>query len=111
METHHHWQARALVALESTIAARRQITYQSLALTASIPAPYRISTLTSWLEELIAEDANAGLPLRAACVISRVRGIPAPGFFDCCAQHGIFAEDEDRADFYQRCLSALWTES
>ena len=110
METHPLWQIRALVALESTIAARRQITYQSLAITAGIPKPYRISKLTSWLEALIAKDADAGLPLRAACVISKVRGIPAPGFFDCCAQHGLVNEDEDRADFYQRCLLALWTQ-
>lgn len=111
METHPLWQTRALVALESTIAARHQITYQSLAITASIPAPCRISKLTSWLEELIAEDADADLPLRAACVISKVRGIPAPGFFDCCAQHGLIKEDEDRTDFYRRCLSELWTQS
>ena len=111
METHHHWQARALVALESTIAARRQITYQSLALTASIPAPYRISTLTSWLEELIAEDVVSGLPLRAACVISKARGIPAPGFFYCCAEHGLITENENRASFYQRCLTTLWEQN
>tara|TARA_B100000886_G_C20046862_1_gene336054 strand:+ start:70 stop:405 length:336 start_codon:yes stop_codon:yes gene_type:complete len=111
METYPLWQTRALVALESAILAKRQITYQSLAITASIPEPYRISTLTSWLEELIAEDAAAGLPLRAACVISKVRGIPAPGFFDCCAQHSLITENEDRADFYQRCLSALWKRS
>ena len=111
METQAIWQTSALLALESTIAARRQITYQSLANTANIPAPCRISTLTSWLEELIAEDAVSGLPLRAACVISKVRGIPAPGFFDCCAQHGLMTEGEDRAGFYQRCLSALLNEN
>ena len=111
METQALWQTSALLALESTIAARRQITYQSLANTANIPAPCRISTLTSWLEELIAEDAVSGLPLRAACVISKVRGIPAPGFFDCCAQHGLITEDEGKADFYHRCLSELWDQS
>ena len=111
METQTRWQTRALVALESTIAARRQITYQSLAITANIPAPCKISTLTSWLEELIVQDSDAGLPLRAACVISKVRGIPAPGFFDCCAQHGLVTEDEDKADFYHRCLSELWDQS
>ena len=108
METHPLWQTRALVAIESTIAARRQITYQSLALAANIPSPHRISMLTSWLDELIAEDAVSGLPLRAACVISKVRGIPAPGFFDCCIQQGLITQDEDRASFYQRCLKALW---
>ena len=77
---HSDWQNRALIAVESTIAAKRQITYQALAKAAGISPPFRINKLTQWLETLIAEDAQAGRPVRAACVISKVRGIPAPGF-------------------------------
>ena len=104
---HSDWQNRALIAVESTIVAKRQITYQALAEAAGIPPPHRINKLTQWLETLIAEDAQAGRPVRAACVISKVRGIPAPGFFACCNEHGLLAETADTESFYMRVLTAL----
>lgn len=102
-----NWQHRALIAVESTIAAKRQITYQALAEAAKIPPPHRINKLTTWLEILIAEDAQAGRPVRAACVVSKVRGMPAPGFFTCCHTHGLLAEKSDTESFYLRTLTAL----
>ena len=85
------WHHRAEMALVSTIAANRLITYAELADAAVIPAPHRINKLTIWLEGLLAQDHAAGQPLRAARVISRSRGgLPAPGFFIKCTALGIY---------------------
>ena len=70
------------MALATTIAGDRLITYAELAEAAGLTGRHRINRLTIWLEELIDSDAAANEPLRAARVISRARGgLPAPGFF------------------------------
>ena len=89
--TQPDWHHRAQMALASTIAANRLITYAELADAAAIPAPHRINKLTIWLEDLLEQDHGANQPLRAARVISRSRGgLPAPGFFLKCQALGIY---------------------
>lgn len=85
------WQLRAEMALASVMAANNLITYAELADAAQIGGRHRIHRLTIWLETCLVADHAAGVPLRAARVISRNRGgIPAPGFFMKCQEIGIY---------------------
>ena len=85
------WQQCATVILATACQANRTITYSELADAANVPRPHRIYKLTKWLEGTMHEDHAAGIPLRAALVISRNRGgIPAPGFFILCDELGIY---------------------
>ena len=75
------WQQNARAEIMAVIRNKGQITYNALAATANMTGPHKIHRLTSWLEQLMAEDHQNDRPLRAAVVISKARGgLPAPGF-------------------------------
>jgi len=51
--------------------------------------PHTIDRVIQALEQLMREDAEAGRPLLAARVVSRVRGgLPAPGSFELAGRLG-----------------------
>jgi hypothetical protein len=102
------WQIRAEMALATTAANNRLITYAELAEAAGLTGRHRINRLTVWLEELIDSDAAANIPLRAARVISRARGgLPAPGFFMKCAALGLYDGPTDGPQAYSFHLNCL----
>ena len=102
------WQIRAEMALATTAANNRLITYAELAEAAGLTGRHRINRLTVWLEELIDSDAAANVPLRAARVISRARGgLPAPGFFMKCAALGLYDGPTDGPQAYSFHLNCL----
>ena len=101
------WQIRALAIIAECIIARKTITYASLAEKAQIPAPHRISKLSSWLEELIEEDVAGNAPIRAAVVVSKINELPAQGFFDKLQEVGI-SDAEDRNALHQNLCAALF---
>lgn len=89
--------------LSALAAAGQTITYGALARDLGL----RISELTMALETLMAQDARAGLPLRAAlCEGKLSRGLPAQGFFDKAAELGF--EIKDQADFIAHHRAALF---
>lgn len=110
-EKDKNWQMRAEVALFAALKSGQAVTYDALAQAASIPAPHRIHKLTLWLEQLMAEDAATGQPLRAAILISRLHDWPARGFFDTARQLGLISHNLSREDeiawYYQERKSAL----
>jgi hypothetical protein len=102
------WQIRAEMALATTAANNRLITYAELAEAAGLTGRHRINRLTVWLEELIDSDAAANVPLRAARVISRARGgLPAPGFFMKCAALGLYDGPTNGPQAYNFHLNCL----
>jgi hypothetical protein len=102
------WQIRAEMALATTAANNRLITYAELAEAAGLTGRHRINRLTVWLEELIDSDAAANVPLRAARVISRARGgLPAPGFFMKCAALDLYDGPTDGPQAYSFHLNCL----
>jgi hypothetical protein len=102
------WQIRAEMALATTAANNRLITYAELAEAAGLTGRHRINRLTVWLEELIDSDVAANVPLRAARVISRTRGgLPAPGFFMKCAALGLYDGPTDGPQAYSFHLNCL----
>ena len=71
--------ARLRVNLRMVAALRATITYHEAARGIGLTPPHVIHSLTTLLEELMAEDAAAGRPFIAAMVVSRARdGLPAP---------------------------------
>ena len=82
------------------------MSYDALATQAAVPAPHRIHKITNYLEQLIEEDIKDGAPIRAAVIISKVRGIPAPGFFDAIQAAGL-AITTDHGAFHQSLLIRL----
>ena len=109
IERDEPWHHKVDMCLTLAASAKRTLTYDALATEADIPAPHRIHKLTTFLETLICEDVASGRPIRAALVISKVRGRPAPGFFDCCRAQQL--EIDDEGAFHQRQLDALFTPS
>ncbi|MDG1280166.1 MAG: hypothetical protein P8O10_02570 [Pseudorhodobacter sp.] len=86
-------------ALAAQARAGRTISYGDLARQLAIPGPGAIAKLTAALEALMAEDAAANQPLRAALCHSRLgNGQPAPGFFDMARHLGRF-DGTDPAGF------------
>ena len=107
------WQQKTYAILAECAGAKATITYLQLAEQAEIPTPHRIHQLTTFLESLIATDAESNRSLRAALVVSKGgEKIPAKGFFDCCQQCGILREDgESDGAFHTRLLAALYDEA
>ena len=105
------WQMRAEVALFAALKSGRPVTYDALAQAAGIPAPHRIHKLTLWLEQLMAEDAATGQPLRAAILVSRLHDWPARGFFDTARQLGLLSHNLSKKDeiawYYQERKSSF----
>jgi hypothetical protein len=78
-------------ALATQARAGVTISYGDLARQLAIPGPGAIAKLTTALEVLMAEDAAAARPLRAALCHARLgNGQPAPGFFDAARHFGRF---------------------
>ena len=105
---------RLRVHLQALAAQRLPITYRDLVKAMLLSPPHTIHQVTEALEQLMAEDAVADRPFIAAMVISKARGLPAPGFFDCAARLGRFAGDATGPDarvFYAgefNASVALW---
>lgn len=88
----------AVLAAELADLARRRDTigYGALARRLAIPGPGSIHRLTEALEALMAEDAAAGRPFRAALCEGKLRGgLPATGFFDAAQRLGRFSATVD----------------
>jgi len=83
------------------------ITYDALATSADIAPPHRIHKLTLFLETLIAQDISQDAPIRASVVISKIRGLPAPGFFACLQDHGIAVSKGAEKALHERLLKAV----
>lgn len=78
-------------ALEDLAARRETLSYGALARQLAIPGPGSINRLTAALEAMMAEDAAAGRPLRAALCEGRLAGgLPAPGFFATARALGLY---------------------
>lgn len=92
--------------LQSLPAARLPVTYGRLARALGMYAPGSIRKITGALETTMIEDAQAGRPFIAACVVGRGRGaLPGQGFFALARslQRGPRA-GESEADFHARAL-------
>lgn len=104
------WQKKCEMALESLRQSGQTLSYADLAALAEIDAPQRIHKLTGWLENTMCADTNAGHPLRAALIISKYRGIPAPGFFIHAKALGLYDGPTTgalAAEFHSACLKKL----
>lgn len=102
----------ALSAYLDTLAREaRTVTYQEAALALGLEPPQTIHRLALALEASMTEDAEAGRPLRAASVVSRVgSGAPAQGFFAHACAIGRYDGPETGADaraFHARELAAV----
>ena len=96
--------------LDSLCLSGKCITYAEMAEAASIPSPHKIHKLTEFLEDLMHRDIASGNPMRAAMVISKVRGMPAPGFFSLAKALGQYDgadTGQEAALFHQTCLKDL----
>ncbi len=83
------WVGRLPERLAAHAAGSGTVTYGALAAELAIAPPQRIRQLAHALEALMATDAAAGRPLRAALVVSQARGgLPAPGFFAAARELG-----------------------
>ena len=103
------WQQNAHAEIMAVIKNKDQITYNALAATVNMTGPHKIHRLTSWLEQLMAEDYHNDRPLRAAVVFSKARGgLPAPGFFDKAKELGLDFETTDRRASYQAYLQTVY---
>ena len=103
------WRQNAHAEIMAVIKNKDQITYNALAATANMTGPHKIHRLTSWLEQLMAEDHYNDRPLRAAVVISKARGgLPAPGFFDKAKELGLDFETTDRRASYEAYLQTVY---
>ena len=104
-----NWQQNAHAEIMAVIKNKDQITYNVLAETANMTGPHKIHRLTSWLEQLMAEDQHNDRPLRAAVVISKARGgLPAPGFFDKAKELGLDFDTTDRRASYEAYLQTVY---
>ena len=100
------WQMKTEVILTMLAEKAQLMSYDELATSVEVPAPHRIHKLTTYLESLIEEDVQKGVPIRAAVIISKVRGIPAPGFFDKIAASGVAITTDPRI-FHHSLLARL----
>lgn len=101
------WQLRTVMSLAVLAQKAETISYDGLAQAADVPSPHRIHKLTSYLEQLIEEDIAANAPIRAALVISKVRGLPAPGFFETLTRCGISFDEANLSASHHDLLVAL----
>lgn len=102
-----NWQIKIDMLIAVLITSAQTITYDELARQAEIPAPHRIHQLTNYLEALIADDAQNNQPIRAAVVISKIRHLPAPGFFDAVRLYHDSRHHLDDLALYKQLLVAL----
>ena len=100
------WQIKTKMILAILAEKAELMSYDALATQAAVPAPHRIHKLTTYLELLIEDDIKKGAPIKAAVIISKVRGIPAPGFFDKIAACDV-AITTDPSLFHHSLLTRL----
>lgn len=94
-------------ALESLASRGEVISYGDLARALAVPGPGSIARLTAALEALMADDATAGLPFRAALCRSKTGPLPAQGFFETAARLGRF-DGSDPQGFVANERAALF---
>ena len=93
--------------LDSLRQSGQLLTYAEFAEQADITPPHKIHKLTLWLEDTIRADTDAGHTPRAAHVISKTRGMPAPGFFILMRELGLYTGPDTgapAANFHKACL-------
>ena len=88
------WQNQIDLLLAMQVKIGATINYQQLANEADITPPHRIHKLTSYLETLIEQDVADNQFIRASLVISKIRDLPAPGFFIKLKELGFEIDDE-----------------
>lgn len=101
------WQKNALTLLSGYLARQELVGYDQLAQDIGLTGAHRIHRLTKWLEALIADDVRYHRPLRAAAAVSKLSGMPAPGFFVHCQALGIYDGPDkgpEAAAFHAACL-------
>lgn len=92
--------------------AGRAITYGALARDLAVSGPRSIAQLTEALEALMAEDAAAGRPFRAAVCEGRLTGgLPGPGFFVTARALGRMPAGADPAAYCTQERAALFKAS
>jgi len=101
------WHLKTEMTLLILAQKAEMITYDALANAVDVPAPHRIHKLTNYLEELIEQDIAQGAPIRAAIVISKIRGLPAPGFFDMLDKCHMSYDKTDKLGSHHKLLKAL----
>ncbi|MBN9548957.1 MAG: hypothetical protein J0H31_08775 [Alphaproteobacteria bacterium] len=88
------------------------VTYKDLAERLCLMPPQTIHRAAGLLENLMAEDAEAGRPLLAALCVGRLRNdLPARGFFMTAEALGLFAgapEGPAARDFHIRELARVF---
>ncbi|WP_376695317.1 hypothetical protein [Wenzhouxiangella sp. EGI_FJ10305] len=110
-EERAYYLQRLAALLDQARVQRRTLTYLEAADALAIPGPKRIHKTARLLELLLKEDVDAGRPIRAALVTSRVPpGLPAAGFFDRARRLGLYTGD-DQAVFHARLLEELFSDS
>ncbi|MBB1499640.1 hypothetical protein [Paracoccus sp. MC1862] len=82
--------------LSSQVAGASCLTYQELAKALGLVPPGTISQIAAALEQTMREDVEAGRPMVAALVVSRMNGLPRRGFFDLAVELGRFPADAER---------------
>ena len=101
------WQRRVEMNILILAQKAELMTYDTLATSADITPPHRIHKLTLFLETLIAQDIAHNAPIRASVVFSKIRGLPAPGFFACLQEHVIAVIKGDEKALHERLLKAV----
>jgi hypothetical protein len=93
--------------LQRVAARSTTIAYQSLAAEMQLKPPNTIHQLTTVLEELMREDAQADRPFIAALVVSkRPPHLPLRGFFQHASDLGRFnGIDSEEASFHSHELA------
>ena len=101
--------ARLRTHLQALPADQLPITYGALARALGLWMPGSVGRVTRALETTMREDAAAGRPFIAACVVSRGRaGLPGRGFFDLArALCRGPREGESDSDFHAREFAGL----
>ena len=101
------WHLKTEMTLLILAQKAEMIAYDDLAKAVAVPPPHRIHKLTNYLETLMEQDITGGTPIRAAVVISKVRGLPAPGFFDTLDRCGMSYDKTNRQQAHHKLLKAL----
>ena len=101
------WHLKTEMTLLILAQKAEMISYDDLAKAVDVPSPHRIHKLTTYLETLIEQDIRQGEPIRAAVVISKIRGLPAPGFFDTLDRCQLAYDKSDKLRAHRELLNAL----
>lgn len=101
------WHLKTEMTLLILAQKAERISYDDLAKAVDVPSPHRIHKLTIYLETLIEQDIRQGAPIRAAVVISKIRGLPAPGFFDTLDRCQLAYDKSDKSRAHRELLKAL----